>query len=147
MYALCTVCIIIIVITNCVLLFCSALNVPLNVGVNTNDILRTLIVMWDPPSNPEGIITTYMVIYNTIIIDTASNDTTYTITGLDPYTNYSVTVIACTDNDCGDESEAVIGTTEEEGINVILYHVLCNNITTFDISVSILISCVVLNSK
>ena len=108
--------------------------------------LRTLIVMWDPPSNPEGIITTYMVIYNTIIIDTASNDTTYTITGLDPYANYSVTVIACTDNDCGDESEAVIGTTEE-GVNVILYHVLCNYITTFDIFVSILISYVVLNSK
>ena len=110
-----------IVITNYVLFIFSALNVPLNVSVNTNNMLRTLIVMWDPPSNPEGIITTYMVIYNTITIDTASNDTTYTITGLDPYTNYSVTVIACTDNDCGDESEAVIGTTEEEGVDVIYY--------------------------
>ena len=89
--------------------------------------LRTLIVTWDPPSNPEGIITTYMVIYNTNTVITASNDTTYTITGLDPYTNYSVTVIACTDNDCGDESEAVIGTTEEEGVHVICY-VLCNYI-------------------
>ena len=89
--------------------------IPLNVTLATGDMLRTLIVQWEPPSNPEGIITTYMVIYNNMMVDTSSNDTNFTITGLDPYTNYSITVIACTSNGCGNESDVVIGTTEEEG--------------------------------
>ena len=89
--------------------------VPLNVTVTTGDILRTLIVEWEPPSSPEGIITTYMVTYNDITVDTSNNDTNYTITGLDPYTNYSITVLACTSNGCGDQSDVVIGTTAEEG--------------------------------
>ena len=88
--------------------------VPLNVTVTTGDMLRTLIIEWRPPSNPGGTITTYMVTYNATI-DTNSRDTTYTITGLDPYTNYSISVIACTDNGCGNQSDVIIGTTEEEG--------------------------------
>ena len=89
--------------------------VPLNVTVSTGDMLRTLIVEWEPPSSPEGIITTYMVTYNDTTVDTSNNDTNYTITGLDPYTNYSITVLACTGNGCGDQSDVVIGTTAEEG--------------------------------
>ena len=105
-------------ISNFIIVFCLAINLPLNVTVDTNGMLRTLIVMWEPPSHPDGIITTYMVIHNSTTIDTHSNDTAYTITGLDPYTTYSVSVIACTDNDCGDESDVVIETTEEEGMCV-----------------------------
>ena len=89
--------------------------VPLDVTVTTGDMLRTLIVEWEPPSSPEGIITTYMVTYNDTTVDTSNNDTNYTITGLDPYTNYSITVLACTSNGCGDQSDVVIGTTAEEG--------------------------------
>ena len=89
--------------------------IPLNVSVTTGSMLRTLIVQWDPPSSPGGIITTYMVNYDDITVDTSNNDTTYTITGLEAYTNYSITVIACTSNGCGNESDAVIGTTAEEG--------------------------------
>ena len=89
--------------------------IPLNVTVTTSDMLKTLIVEWEPPSSPEGIITTYMVTYNDVTVDTNNNDTNYTITGLDPYTNYSITVLACTSNGCGDQSDVVIGTTTEEG--------------------------------
>ena len=90
--------------------------VPLNVTVTTGDMLRTLMVEWKPPSSPEGIITTYMVTYNDTTVDTSNNDTNYTITGLDPYTNYSITVLACTSNGCGDQSDVVIATTAEEGM-------------------------------
>ena len=89
--------------------------VPLNVSATTGNMLKSLIVQWEPPSSPEGIITTYMVTYDDITVHTNNNDTTYTITGLEAYTNYSITVIACTSNGCGNESDAVIGTTAEEG--------------------------------
>ena len=89
--------------------------IPLNVTATTGDMLRTLIVQWEPPSSPGGVITTYMVTYDDTTVDNISNDTTYTITGLEAYTNYSITVIACTSNGCGNESDIVIGTTEEEG--------------------------------
>ena len=110
---------------NFIIVFCLAINLPLNVTVDTNGMLRTLIVMWEPPSHPDGIITTYMVIHNSTTTDTRSNDTAYTITGLDPYTTYSVSVIACTDNDCGDESDVVIETTEEEGVFVYVCVYVC----------------------
>ena len=90
--------------------------VPLNVTVTTGNILRTLIIQWSEPSNPGDIITTYIVNYNDTMLDISSNDTNYTITGLDPYTNYSITLIACTRNGCSNESDVVIGTTAEEGM-------------------------------
>ena len=90
--------------------------IPLNVIVATGDILRALVVLWDPPSNPGDIITTYIVNYNDTMVDISSNDTNYTITGLDPYTSYSIAVIACTSNGCSNKSDVVIGTTAEEGI-------------------------------
>ena len=89
--------------------------IPLNVTIFTDSMLRTLIVQWEPPSSPGGIITTYMVAYNGVMVDTSNNNTNFTVTGLDPYTNYSITVIACTSNGCGNKSDVVIGTTEEEG--------------------------------
>ena len=89
--------------------------VPLNVTVVTGGMLRTLIIQWEPPSSPGGNITTYMVTRDGTTVDINSTDTNYTITGLDPYTNYSITVTACTNNGCGNQSDVVIGTTAEEG--------------------------------
>ena len=76
---------------------------PRNVSATTGNMLRTLVVQWEPPSSPGGIITTYMVTYDEITVDTSNNDTTYTITGLETYTNYSITVTACNSNGCGIE--------------------------------------------
>ena len=72
-------------------------------------------MQWEPPNNPGDIITAYMVTYNNISMNISSNDTIYTITGLSPYTNYSITVLACTSNDCGNYRDFTIGTTAEEG--------------------------------
>ena len=72
-------------------------------------------VQWELPSSPGGVITTYMVTYNGITIDTSNNDRNYNITGLEPYTNYSITVSACTSIGCGNRSDVVIATTAEEG--------------------------------
>ena len=89
--------------------------IPLNVTVTTGNMLKALIVQWEPPSSPGGTVSMYMVTYNNVTIDTSDNYTNYNITGLQAYTNYSITVIACTRNGCGNQSNVVIGTTEEEG--------------------------------
>ena len=78
--------------------------------------LRTLVVDWEPPSNPGGIITTYMVTYDNTTVDTSDSSTTYVIMGLDVFTNYTISVTACTDNGCGNQTDVVIGTTAEEGM-------------------------------
>ena len=75
--------------------------------------------MWKPPSRPGGNITAYMVTYNNITINIGGNYTSYTITGLDPYTQYSITVLACNDIGCGSQSDAVIGVIEE-GLCVVI---------------------------
>ena len=86
---------------------------PLNVTVTYFGILSALLVSWKPPSRPGSTITTYMVTYDNITVDIGGNHTSYNITGLDPYTIYSITVIACNDIGCSSQSDAVNGSTEE----------------------------------
>ena len=83
--------------------------------VTTGGMLRTLVVDWKSPSNPGGIITTYMVTYNNATVDTKNNKTMYNITDLEAFNNYTISVTACTDNGCGNQADVVIGTTAEEG--------------------------------
>jgi len=86
--------------------------------VTTDGMLQALVVYWESPSNPSGIITAYMLTYNNMTISTNGNDTMYTIMGLDPFTNYTISVTACTDDGCGSQTDVVIGTTAEEGTYV-----------------------------
>jgi len=95
----------------------------LNVTVTTGGLLRALVVDWESPSNPGYIITTYMVTYDDITISANGNDTMYTIMGLDPFTVYTIRVTACTDNDCGNQTDVGIGTTAEEGIVCTVQHI------------------------
>ena len=89
--------------------------------VTTDGMLRALVVDWESPSNPGGIITTYMVTYNDITISTIGNDTMYIIMGLHPFTNYTISVTACTDNGCGNQTDVVVGTTAEEGRSTVVH--------------------------
>jgi len=91
-------------------------SLPLNVTITTGGMLRALVVNWQPPSNPGGIITTYMVTYGNITVDTGDDNTSYTIMGLNLFTNYTISVAACTENGCGNQTVNLIGTTAEEGM-------------------------------
>ena len=84
--------------------------------VATGGMLKALVVDWESPSNPGGTITTYMVTYDNTTVDTGDSNTTYVIMGLDVFTNYTISVIACTDNGCGNQTDVVVGTTAEEGM-------------------------------
>ena len=101
--------------------------------VTTGGMLRALVVDWESPSNPGGIITTYMVTYNDITISTNGNDTMYTIMVLDPFTDYTISVTACTNNGCGNQTDVVIGTTAEEGIYSMYVRVFvcCDTFTSY----------------
>ena len=96
---------------------------PSNVTVETGGLLQALVVDWDVPQRPAGVIASYMVNYNGTTLTTGGNITILTITGLDPFTLYSITVTACTVDGCGNQTNPFLGTTAEEGsyVNTLIY--------------------------
>jgi len=89
---------------------------PSNVTVVTGGLLQALVVNWNVPERPAGVITSYMVNYNGTTLTTSGNTTNLTIMGLDPFTVYSITVTACTVDGCGNQTNPFLGTTAEEGL-------------------------------
>ncbi len=80
----------------------------------------SLQLSWSAPLLPNGIITTYQVVHylsgssmeaERVDQNTTDISTTLTLTGLRPYTSYSVTVRAYTIAGAGEET-SVMGTTE-----------------------------------
>ena len=73
-------------------------------------------VSWQPPSQPNGIITRYELIYNELGLDQRTIPvnlvTTYTISSLKPFTQYEVRVTACTVKGCGTGGRSVARTQE-----------------------------------
>ena len=100
----------------CNILFLLVPSLPLNVIITTGGKLQALVVDWESPSNPGGIITTYMVTYDNTTLATGDSNTTYVIMELDVFTNYTISVTACTDNGCGNQTDVVVGITAEEGM-------------------------------
>ena len=84
--------------------------------------IRSLTVTWTPPDIPNAPSVNYSVSYK--LIDSVSSvnveseiaDTTFVLTGLAAYTEYSVMVQACSSLGCGPFSEYVIQRTKEEGV-------------------------------
>ena len=82
---------------------------------------RTLTVTWSAPMPPNGPIILYIILYsamNFTITKRANTSSTYhELTDLGPFTNYSVTVQACTEAGCGALTPPTVQLTQEEGIN------------------------------
>lgn len=86
---------------------------------------RALVVTWLAPDLPNSPSVSYVVRYRAASssgeeIAGMTGDLAFTITGLSPFTNYSVTVQACSEVGCGTDSEAVTALTIEEGMIVML---------------------------
>ncbi|XP_042225422.1 phosphatidylinositol phosphatase PTPRQ-like [Homarus americanus] len=63
----------------------------------------SLLVVWEPPEKPRGIITNYSVTWNTSVVPgVTGNITQYTITSLEACTLYNITVKAATIKGYGD---------------------------------------------
>lgn len=82
---------------------------------------RTLVVSWVQPVFPNAPSLSYVVTYAAAasgveMTAMTQGDLTVTITGLSPFTNYSITVQACSAGGCGQQSTEIIALTTEEGI-------------------------------
>ncbi|XP_037397596.1 usherin [Pygocentrus nattereri] len=62
---------------------------------------RNATVSWSPPSRPNGIVTHYNIYQNSQLSATVpGSSTSLTLSGLEPYQNYSIQVEACTEVGC-----------------------------------------------
>ena len=93
---------------------------PLNFIISVTS--RTLTLSWSPPlpSQRNGVIISYLVTCNSKN-STRTSSTSLTITGLQPFTNYTCTVSAATM--VGDGPPATVsGTSDEDGEYIIHYN-------------------------
>jgi len=92
---------------------------PRNVTAAPNA-LRSLLIEWQVPEITNGPITSYTVNYTPVNSGRRSenftNATSLVIATLQPFTNYSVAVQACTDAGCGPFSDEIFVLTQQEGI-------------------------------
>jgi len=90
---------------------------PRNVTALSNA-LRSLLIEWQVPEITNGPITSYTVNYTPVNSGTRSenftNATSLVIATLQPFTNYSVAVQACTDAGCGPFSDEIFVLTQQE---------------------------------
>lgn len=84
--------------------------------------LRTLVVTWMEPLPLNAPTVNYTVLIglvdgspdNRTMFLTGPDELSFTVTDLLPFTNYSVSVLACSAAGCGDESLPVIQNTMED---------------------------------
>ena len=99
-------------------------------GRNTSS--TSILVQWDdvPKRDQNGIILSYTVTYKTLpggtpktmVVDTKQ----VTLTGLNEYTNYSITVFASTFKGNGNVSEPIIVITDEDSKFVFICRIFVN---------------------
>ncbi|KAG7167036.1 sidekick-1-like 5, partial [Homarus americanus] len=80
----------------------------------------SLLVVWEPPEKPRGIITNYSVTWNTSVVPgVTGNITQYTITSLEACTLYNITVKAATIKGYGDcvDANGTTGSKREFNTN------------------------------
>lgn len=94
---------------------------PRNVKISLLD-STSVAVSWDDPADNKGVIQGYIVHYFCVDLSRCDDDNQsrtkerrYTITGLNPYTNYSIEIIARTVAGEGQGSQPVTFTTLEAG--------------------------------
>lgn len=73
-----------------------------------------LLVSWSPPGVPNGDIVLYnLTLDGEVVFSTTEDERSYRITGLRPFTQYSLAVVACTVRGCGSSNDSVTTTLED----------------------------------
>ena len=74
-------------------------------------------VTWAEPTSTNGEIINYNIDINdgAMLIESSAIGTEFVVTGLEPFTDYSVRVQACTSEGCGPFSNEIINITLQEG--------------------------------
>ena len=116
--------------TACTLIFspCTVPSPPLSATV-ADKTSTTLLVTWLPPATPNGVLTSYEVyykgvssvnpvpasFYQPLSVTVSAPNTSLVLSGLFPYSNYTITVRAFTSAGPGEVSEEIEDRTEEDG--------------------------------
>ena len=113
----------------CFLLCYSAPNAPPSNVQGQNTSSTSILVQWGdvPSADQNGIILSYTVGYTVLpggseqtkVVNTQATDTT--LTGLNEFTNYSITVLASTSKGGGNISEPIIVITDEDSKLAVIY--------------------------
>lgn len=75
---------------------------------------RSILLSWDKPAFPNGILINYTVLQDEEqIADVSPPSIVYNVTGLQPFTNYQFSVLACTAAGCVENSPVDIMTLED----------------------------------
>ena len=69
-------------------------------------------VLWSPPGIPNGDIILYNLTLNGGVVFSTERDLSYNITDLQPFTSYSLSIIACTMRGCGSSNQSAVRTLE-----------------------------------
>ena len=81
--------------------------------------LGNLTVTWEEPTFMSGQIIHYNIDIDdsvrAMLLESSGMGTKFIVTGLEPYTEYSVRVQACTSEGCGSFSNEIMNTTLQEG--------------------------------
>jgi hypothetical protein len=75
----------------------------------------TIKVQWHPPAQPNGIVKSYVIMYNDLTVRTPNNSTTFTLSGLVPFTRYTISVAAQNGAGVGNQSDNIIVQTKTRG--------------------------------
>ena len=104
------------VITTPNTVFCVVPTSPTLLSVIASD-PGSLTVTWAEPASTNGEIINYNISINdgAMLIESSGMGTEFVVTGLEPYTDYSVRVQACTSEGCGPFSNEILNTTLQEG--------------------------------
>ena len=72
-----------------------------------------LSIEWTAPTSPNGVILFYRVTWDAMTENTTDDTPSHIITGLTPFTNYTITVAAVNGAGLGNSSESVVLQTAE----------------------------------
>ena len=106
-------------------------NAPPSVVQGHNTSSTSILFQWDnvPANDQNGVILSYTVTYkalpagspNTILVNAPT--TQITLTGLNEYTNYSITVFASTVKGDGNVSEPIVAITDEDSEFIFAFYI------------------------
>ena len=103
----------------------------------------TIGLRWDAPECPNGPITHYIITYNGLTANTTNESTTFTLTDLEPFTNYTINVAAVNGVGVGNASNDITVQTAEGGQLILGFMCICSYTCALHTASSLVDVCVI----
>ncbi len=96
---------------------------------------NSLVLSWSPPGIPNGDIILYNLTLNGEVIFSTEQDLSFAVENLQPFTLYSLAIIACTVQGCGSSNDTVAMTLEDVAMGYVEPNV--TSISPYNITLAI----------